>query len=93
MHNLAERKQELIQEVSQISDEQEFAQLEETLRKIKARQERIRKYRRPMPKKTDPEAIKRQRGFKGHDKEAFMHLIREMNVQEPVEELLAMLTK
>lgn len=93
MHDLAERKQELIQEVSQISDEQEVAQLEETLRKIRARQERVRKYSKPMPKKTDPEAIKRQRGFKGHDRDAFMRLVREMNVQEPVEELLAMLTK
>lgn len=93
MTDLAERKLELIQELSQIRDEQDFAQLEETLSKIRERQGRLRKYSKPMPKKFDPEAVKRQRNFKGHDKEEFMRLIREINVQEPVEELLAMLTK
>ncbi|MBK7939361.1 MAG: hypothetical protein IPJ82_20760 [Lewinellaceae bacterium] len=93
MIDLAERKLELIQEVSQIQDEQDFAQLEETLRKIRERQERLQKYRKQIPQKFDPEAVKLKRGYKGHDKEEFMRLVKEINVQEPVEELLAMLTK
>lgn len=93
MIDLSERKLELIQEVSQIRDERDLNQLEETLRNIRERQERIRKYSKQIPKKFDPEAVKRQRNFKGHDKEAFMRIVREMNIQEPVEELLAMLTK
>ena len=93
MIDLSERKLELIQEVSQIRDERDLNQLEETLRNIRERQERIQKYSKPIPKKFDPETIKRQRGFKGHDKEEMFRLIREMNVQEPIEELLAMLTK
>ncbi|MFN0035345.1 MAG: hypothetical protein ACKVUS_09765 [Saprospiraceae bacterium] len=93
MLDLAERKLELIQEVSQIRDEQDFAQLENLLRQIRERQEGLMKYRKPLPKKFDPEAVKRRKGFKGQDRETFMHLVREINVQEPVEDLLAMLSK
>jgi len=93
MLDLAKRKLELIQEVSQIRDEQDLQQLEETLQHIRASQERRRKHRKPLPKKFDPELVKRTRKFKGHNKQAFMSLIREINVQEPVEELLAMLGK
>ena len=93
MIDISERKLELMQEVSQINDEQDLHQLEETLRKIRERQERLRKYSRPIREKIDPDAIKQQRGFNGHDKEAFMRLVKEMNVREPVEELLAMLSK
>jgi len=93
MLDLAERKLEMIQEVSQLRDEQDLQQLEETLQHIRERQERLRKYRKPLPKKFDPESVKHARNFKGHDKQAFMRLVREINVQEPVEELLAMLGK
>lgn len=93
MTDLSERKLELIKEVSEIRDEKDLSQLEETLRVIHERQERIQKFSKPIHKKTDPDAIKRQRNFKGHDKEEMFRLIREIDVQEPIEELLAMLTK
>ncbi|MCF8246558.1 MAG: hypothetical protein K9J37_10130 [Saprospiraceae bacterium] len=49
---------------------------------------------KPMRKTLDVEAIKREQGWKGkHDKEKMDRLIKEMNIQEPIEELLAMLTK
>ena len=48
---------------------------------------------KPYRKKFDAEAMKREQGWTGkHDKEGIMRLIKEMNVQEPIEELLAMLT-
>ena len=93
MIDIAERKLELIQEVSQIQDEQTLNQLETTMRVIRERQERLRKHRKPILKKFDPEAIKRQRKFRGQDKKAFMQLVRKIDVQEPVDELLAMLSK
>ena len=93
MLHLAQRKLELIQEVLQIPDEQDLLELEETLQHAEVRQERLRKYRKPLPKKFDPESVQRARTFKGHDKQAFMRLVREINVKEPVEELLAMLGK
>ncbi len=93
MIDLTERKLELIQEVSQLWDERDLSQLEETLLLIKNRKIQPQKRKKPMPKKFDPEAVKRRRNFKGHDKNAFMSLVREINVQEPIEELLALLTK
>lgn len=49
---------------------------------------------KPMRKKFDPEEMKREQGWTGkHDKEGIMRLIKEMNVQEPIEEMLALLTK
>lgn len=41
----------------------------------------------------DADAIRRRRGRVGHDKAKIMLLIQEMNVQEPIEQLLAQLTK
>ncbi|MEK7254649.1 MAG: hypothetical protein AAB316_07895 [Bacteroidota bacterium] len=52
-----------------------------------------RAMKKPYREKFDPEETKREQGWKGqHDKEEMMRLIREMDIQEPVEELLAMLT-
>ncbi len=49
---------------------------------------------KPMRKEFDPEAMKREQGWTGkHDKEGMDRLIKEMDIQEPIEELLAMLTK
>ncbi len=48
---------------------------------------------RPFREKLDVEAIKKEQGWTGqHDRKGMMQLIREMDVQEPVEELLDMLT-
>ncbi len=48
---------------------------------------------KPM-RKFDEKAIMEEQGWTGkHDKEGIMRLIKEMNVQEPIEELLALLTK
>jgi len=47
----------------------------------------------PIRQKFDAEAIRQRRGRVGHDKAKIMRLIREMDVQEPIEQLLAQLTK
>jgi hypothetical protein len=49
---------------------------------------------KPPGKKLDPEAIKREQGWKGqHDEAEIMRLIREINVKEPIELLLSQLSK
>lgn len=56
-------------------------------------EEEKQKLAKPM-RKFDEEAMMREQGWTGkHDKEGIMRLIKEMNVQEPIEELLALLTK
>ncbi len=95
MGDLAERKTGIMQAVSQMQGEREIAQLEAFVRQIQEQEpESKKKYGlRKIPKKFDAEAVRRSRGYRKPDKEEFMRIIREMNVQEPVEELLAMLTK
>ena len=49
---------------------------------------------KPIRKTFDKEAMMREQGWTGkHDKEGMDRLIKEMDIQEPIEELLAMLTK
>ncbi|MBC7774623.1 MAG: hypothetical protein H7246_04230 [Phycisphaerae bacterium] len=93
MLDLTERKLEAIQEISQIQDERDIVQLENVLHQIRERQERLNGYRKTMPKKFDAEAVKRRKNFKRQDRDTFMRLVREINVQEPVDDLLAMLSK
>ena len=57
-------------------------------------EEEKQKLAKPMRKKFDPEAMMKEQGWTGkHDREGIMQLIKEMNVQEPIEEMLALLTK
>lgn len=93
MGDIAARKLDLIQAVSQMQGEREIAQLEAAVQRIREQQERNKKYRAVIREKTDPEEIKRSRGFKGHDKEEIFRLIRAIDIQEPIELLLSQLTK
>ncbi len=94
MGDIAERKLEIIQAISQMQGEQEISKVEAAIREILAHHERNRKYGvEKIPKKFDADAVRRSRGYRKPDKEEFMRLVRELDVQEPIEELLAMLTK
>ncbi len=50
--------------------------------------------RKPLREKFDAEAVKRESGWKGqHDKAEMMRLIKEMDIQEPIELLLSQISK
>ena len=51
------------------------------------------KLARPLRQKLDPEALKKAQGWKGHDEAALMAAIRELDVEEPIEELLALISE
>ena len=93
MTALAEKKLEFIREVSGIEDEKTLAELVAAYRKITGELKTSNKQVRPIRQKFDADAIRRRRGRSGHDKAQIMQLIREMDVQEPIEQLLAQLTK
>jgi hypothetical protein len=90
---LAEKKLEFIREVSGIEDEKTLAALVEAYRQITDESKTNGKPVKPIRQKFDAGAIRRRRGRVGHDKAKIMRLIREMDVQEPIEQLLAQLTK
>lgn len=55
--------------------------------------EHIQKYIRPVREKTDLEALIREQGYTGHDRERFDRIVKEMDIQEPIELLISQLTK
>jgi len=93
MTALAEKKLEFIKEVSSIEDVNTLVALMEAYRKITGKVKVNGKPVGAIRQKFDADAIRQRRGRVGHDKVKIMRLIREMDVQEPVEQLLAQLTK
>jgi hypothetical protein len=93
MNSLAAQKLEFIQEVSHISDEETLTALREAYRKItvQRKSDKVKPPKAVIRQKFDADSIRRHRT--GHDKAKIMRLIREMDVQEPIEELLAQLGK
>ena len=51
----------------------------------------IKRLSKPMRKKTDIEALKKEQNFKPIDKNKLFKQMDELNIEEPLEELLAMI--
>ena len=93
MTALTEKKLEFIRKVSGIEDEKTLTALVEAYRQITGESKVNGKPAKAIRQKFDADAIRRRRGRVGHDKAKIMRLINEMDVQEPIEQLLAQLTK
>lgn len=55
--------------------------------------EHIQKYIRPRREKTDLQALILEQGYKGPDRARFKQLVKELDIQEPIELLLSQLTR
>ncbi len=93
MTALAEKKLEFIREISGIDDVKTLAALIEAYQKITGEAKSDSKAVNSIRQKFDADVIRQRRGHIGHDKAKILRLIREMNVQEPIDQLLAQLTK
>ncbi len=93
MTALAEKKLEFIREVSNIEDLKTLAALMEAYRKITEEAKAATKSVNPIRQKFDADAIRQRRVRVGHNKAKVMRIIQEMDVQEPIEQLLAQLTR
>jgi len=51
----------------------------------------IKKFSKPMRKRIDIEELKREQNFKPINKEVFFKKIEELNIEEPLEDLLRMI--
>ncbi|MFM9948274.1 MAG: hypothetical protein ACKV1O_10080 [Saprospiraceae bacterium] len=84
------RKGYLISAIQAIQDEQELAAVEQYLKVLHAK----RQYGdiiQPMRASISIEAMKIEQAYKGFNGETFDTLAADLDIQEPVEELLAML--
>ncbi len=91
MAEFQEKKAQLLEAIHAISDEKDLAEWEEVYRKVRESRERIQQYRATLKEKFDPEAIRRS--HRRPNKAKVKRLIKQMDVQEPIELLLAQLTK
>jgi DnaJ-domain-containing protein 1 len=93
MGNIAAQKDYLIKLISAIDDEAALARFRELLEKMRGQDDLTALLVKHIPETLDVEAIKRRQNWKGVDRAKWDRLIEEMDIQEPVETLLAQLTK
>ncbi len=90
---LAEKKLEFIREISGINDVKTLAALMAAYQKITGEAKTNTQSNNTIRQKFDADVIRQRRGRVGHDKSKIMRLIQEMNVQEPIDQLLSQLSK
>jgi len=86
---LEARKYQLISQITRLKDEAEIARLEVVFKNLTAGNDLLQKLAKPMRKHLDLDELVKEQGFKGVDRKKFDALIAELDVQEPIEELLA----
>ena len=95
--SLEAKKEALIERLRAVTDEAQLTRvaqvLEEPVSTGRTIPSDIAKYVKPMRQTIDLEALKREQGYTGADREEIRRIAAELNIQEPLEELLAMLTK
>ena len=84
----------LIVEITHLDDEISLRQIDKTIKEIKKRPtekqlEMLKKLAKPIRKKLDLEELKREQNWKPIDRQEFDRLVKELDIQEPVEQLIA----
>lgn len=85
------RKYHLIQEIMRLSDEKVLTKFEDILKEYHQSLDAIKHLLKPTRAKTDVDQLIHEQGFDGVDKEKMDRLIKEMAIEEPIEDLLEML--
>lgn len=87
-------KMNLIVEITHLDDEKSLRRIAEVIGEEKKRPtekqlETLEKLAKPMRKKLDLEELKREQNWKPIDRKEFDRLVKELDIQEPLEQLLA----
>ncbi|MEM6804104.1 MAG: hypothetical protein AAF696_22055 [Bacteroidota bacterium] len=85
------RKYHLIAEIMQVSDEKILKRFEEILTEYHQQMNDLRGLVKPIRSKKDINQLIQEQGFTGVDREKMNRLIDEIDIEESIEELLAML--
>jgi len=85
-------KLKLINQIMSLQDAYKLQKLEATLRDMWADEgDMIKKLNKPMRKKIDIEALKKEQGFTPINKKEFFKKIEQLNIEEPLDDLLRMI--
>lgn len=88
--SIEHRKEKLIQEIVAINSEEEINEVEKSIKQAKLRATNHNIFK-PMRKTISVDELVKEQNFKGIDRAKFDKLIEALDIQEPLEELLAML--
>ncbi len=89
--NLNHRKKQLIQRIAQIKEEKHLLMLERYMADIEQESIDLEAIFKPAKKTITVEELIEEQNYKGIDKAKMDRLIQEMDIQEPLEDLLKML--
>ena len=87
-------KKNLIVEIKSLDDEKSLRQVGKVIKEIKKRPtekqlEMLKKIAKPIKKKIDLEELKREQNWKPINRAEFDKLVKEIDIQEPLEQLVA----
>ena len=85
-------KLDLIRQITSLNDVATLSQLEKVLKTSDVENDNILKnLAKPCRKKLDIEVLKKEQNFTQFDRINFDELVKELDIQEPIEQLLAMI--
>lgn len=87
-------KIDLIVQITKLDDEESVRQVKDFVEHLEKRPtekqlEMLKKLAKPMRKKLDLEELKREQNWKPINREEFDRLVKEIDIQEPLEQLIA----
>ena len=88
---LEARKYKLISQINSLKNDAEITRLEVVFKNLAANEDLLQKLAKPMRKHLDIAELVKGQGFKGVDRKNFDALIKDLDVKEPLNELLAMI--
>lgn len=90
--NIGDRKLRLIQEIMNLNDESALAKLEQEIEAIN-KQDKFWEAIKPIRQSVTLEQMIAEQGYQPIEKEAFYEKVSKIDIEEPLEELLSMLSR
>jgi signal recognition particle GTPase len=84
------KKYKLIEKITSLQDEEVLNKLELLLKEYSSGNAILMEIVKPMREELDIEKLKLEQNYKGFNKEEVDQLIKEIDIQEPIEDLLRM---
>jgi len=84
-------KLKIINRILSLKDTHTLKIIEKSLEDVELNKDVINKLNKPMRKSIDVEQLKKEQNYKPVNKKEFFRKIKELNIEEPLEELLGMI--
>jgi adenine-specific DNA methylase len=85
-------KYQIFEKIARIQNEVVLQRVKDMLENISKDNDLLYRVLKPVKEKITVEDLVQEQNYKGFDREAFNKLVAELNIQDPIEELLALST-